>query len=100
MPQLTTNFERVVIYGFLTPDATNFDIVQGSKLLQMVQEIRISEDFCRSDIIIIDLANYTLAHVPKINFSDVKKFEMCALVSILITMYKQMNVAEITYYKV
>jgi hypothetical protein len=51
----------------------------------MVQEIRISEDYCNSDIIILDLANYTLGHVPKVNLTHVKKYELCVLVSPLVT---------------
>jgi hypothetical protein len=51
----------------------------------MVQEIRISEDYCHSDIIIIDLANYTLGHVPKLKLTDLKKYELCVLVSPLVT---------------
>jgi len=50
------------------------------ELLLMVQGIRISEDYCHSDITIIDLANCTLAHVPKISFKDLKKHELCFLV--------------------
>jgi hypothetical protein len=50
----------------------------------MVQEIRISEDYCHSDIIIYDLGNYTLGHVPKFNLTDLKKYELCVLVSSLV----------------
>jgi len=44
-------------------------------------EIRISEDYCRSDIYVADYGNMTLRHVTKITPSVVKKFELCALVS-------------------
>ena len=84
MPQLTPEFERAIIHAFQSTDVTNLDIIDDIKMMQMVQEIRISEDYCQSDIIIIDLANYTLGHVPKISLTDVKKYELCVLVSALV----------------
>jgi hypothetical protein len=89
MPQLTPEYERVTIYGFLTSDTTHFNIIEYIKMIQMIQEIRMSEEYCSSDITIFDLANYTLAHVPKISLADVKKYELCALVSISIIMHVQ-----------
>jgi len=50
----------------------------------MLQEIRISEDYCHSDIIIIYIVNCTLGHLPKFNLTDVKKYELCVLVSPLV----------------
>ena len=44
-------------------------------------EIRISEDYCLSDILVADYANITLHHISKATPSLVKKYEMCALVS-------------------
>jgi len=51
------------------------------KLFQMVMEIRISEDYWRSDIYVIDFGNFTLRHVTKITPSIVKKLQLCATVS-------------------
>jgi hypothetical protein len=50
----------------------------------MVQEIKISEDYCRSDIIVSDMANYSLAHILKIGVPYVKKYELCVLVCSLV----------------
>jgi len=50
------------------------------KLFQMMMEIRISEDYWRSDIYVADYGNFTLRHVTKVTPSLVKKFELCALV--------------------
>jgi hypothetical protein len=47
----------------------------------MVMEIRISEDYCRSDIQIYDLSLVGLGHIPKITLPLMKKYEMCAIVS-------------------
>jgi hypothetical protein len=89
MPQLTPEYERVIIYALLKPDAAQFNILETIRLCQLVQEIRMSEDYCRADIMIFDIANYTLAHVPKITFADIKKYELCCLVSISITIHVQ-----------
>jgi hypothetical protein len=50
----------------------------------MVQEIKVTEDYCRSDIIVVDMANYSLAHIIKLSVPYVKKFELCTLVSSLV----------------
>jgi hypothetical protein len=81
MPQLTPQYERVIIYGLLHSDDKNYEQLQQIKIAQMVQEIRISEDYCRSDIIVFDTANVTLAHISKLSVLNFKKFELCALVS-------------------
>jgi heptaprenylglyceryl phosphate synthase len=84
MPKLTPQNDRVLIYGLLNPDDKEFDIVQQLKIMQMVQEIRISEDYCRSDIIVTDMGYYSLAHILKIGVPYVKKYELCSLVRSLV----------------
>jgi hypothetical protein len=49
----------------------------------MIQEIRISEDYCCSDIIVFDMANVNLTHLSKISVTNMKKYELCTLVSSL-----------------
>jgi len=85
MPQLTPEFERVIIYDISSPEVTNFVFSNSLKLMLLVQEVRMSEDYCQSDIIILDLAKYTLGHVLKISLTDMKKYELCVLVSALVT---------------
>jgi hypothetical protein len=84
MPQLTPDYERVIVCGLLHPDDKTYDYLKQVQLMQMMQEIRISEDYCRSDIIVSDLANYSLAHILKISVPNVKKYELCAIVSSLV----------------
>jgi hypothetical protein len=84
MPQLTPDYERVIICGLLHSDDKTFDILQIMKLLIMIQEIRMSEDYCRSDIIVFDFSNYNLAHILKFSLPIVKKYELCLLVSNLV----------------
>ena len=48
------------------------------------QEIRISDDYCHSDIIILDLVNYTMAHAANFRTAHVKKHGWCVLVSVVI----------------
>jgi hypothetical protein len=84
MPQLTPEYDRVMIYVFQSNDATQYHILDNIKLMLMSQEIRISEDYCLSDIVIIDVANYTLEHAAKVTLTHMKKYELCVLVSALL----------------
>jgi len=81
MPQLTPDCDRVVICGLPPSDGMEFNTLYMAKLMQMVMEIRISEDYCLSDIFVADMANMTLRHISKITPSFLKKFEICAFVS-------------------
>jgi hypothetical protein len=83
MPQLTAQFERVVIYGLLNTDDNIYDFLLNIKLVQMIQEIRISEDYCISDIVIVDFGQFNLGHLSKLSVTNVKKYETCVLVSSL-----------------
>ena len=77
MPQLTPKFERVISQAFPSPQATHFDITNYMKLMILGHEIRISEDYCHKDIILVDYSNFTLGHVPEVSFTDIKKYELC-----------------------
>jgi hypothetical protein len=81
MPQLTPDSDRVVIISIPPLDGMDFSSLNVVKLFQMMMEIRISEDYCRSDIYVADYGNMTLRHVTKITPSVVKKFQLCAIVS-------------------
>jgi hypothetical protein len=80
MPQLTPDFERIIVIVFPT-DGTDFIPEYTVRLIQMVMEIIISEDYCRSVIMVIDFGNINLRHVTKITPSWVKKYELCTFVS-------------------
>jgi len=84
MPQLTPDFDRVLINVVLSNEITKYNPLNDIKLALMVSEIRISEDYCHSDVQIYDLANYTLPHVAKFTLTDLKKYELCALVSAIL----------------
>jgi len=84
MPQLTPDFDRVVINAALSNEITKYNVLNHIKMALMVSEIRISEDYCHSDVLIYDMANYTLPHVAKLTLTDVKKYELCALVSAIL----------------
>jgi len=81
MPQLTPDCDRVTVFGLPPTDGMEFNPLHAIKLIQMMMEIRISEDYCRSDIFVIDFGNFTLRHVTKITPSIVKKFELHVIVS-------------------
>jgi len=50
----------------------------------LTQEVRMAEDYCHSDIILLDFANFTMGHVAKVSLTHVKKYELCVLVSALV----------------
>ena len=81
MPHLTPDCDRVVVVSLPPSDGMEFNPMYIFKLIQMVMEIRISEDYCRSDIYEVDYSNITLHHVTKMTPSHVKKYELCAVVS-------------------
>ena len=82
MPQLTPDCDRVVILIIAKTDGMDFNLLYVLRLFQLMMEIRISEDYCSSDIFVADYVNITLRHVTKVTPSLVKKFELCAIVSI------------------
>jgi hypothetical protein len=84
MPQLTPDFDRVVINAVLSKEISKYNLLNHIKMALMVSEIRISEDYCHSDVHIYDLANFTLPHVAKFTLTDLKKYELCALVSAIV----------------
>jgi hypothetical protein len=65
----------------LPKDGMDFNPLNIIRLFQLMMEIRMSEDYCRSDIYVVDNGNITLRHVTKITPSHVKKYEICAIVS-------------------
>jgi len=81
MPQLTTDCNRVVVIGLPPSDGTDFNALNSIRLLQMMMEIIMSEDYCLSDIFVADYGNITLRHIAKMTPSLLKKFELCVFVS-------------------
>jgi hypothetical protein len=87
IPELTSECHRVTVFGLQTSDKTNFDFLNFVRVSQMILEIRICEDYCLSDIYIVDLANCTLGHMAQITLPLMQKFLTCAVVSIEDFMY-------------
>ena len=81
MPKLTTDCDRVIILGLTSSHAASFDALDHIKVGQMILEIRISEDYCRSDIYIVDLSRFTLGHMAQFTFPLIEKYFLCAFVS-------------------
>jgi len=81
MPQLTPDCDRVVVIGIPPSDGMDFNMLHCVRFIQMMMEIRISEDYCLSDIYVVDYGNITLRHISKITPSALKKFELCTFVS-------------------
>jgi len=81
MPQLTADCDRVVVIGLQPLERTDINQNYVIRLVQLIMEIRISEDYCLSDIYVVDYGNITVRHITKATTSMVKKYELCALVS-------------------
>jgi len=84
MPQPTPEFDRVIFNVLRSKDVTKYDILNIIKLVLMMQEIRLSEDYCHSEIVVFDFANYTLEHAAKLTLTQLKKYELCLVVSALL----------------
>jgi hypothetical protein len=82
MPQLTPDCDRIIVIAVPPTDGMDFNSMYAFRLVQMVMEITISEDYCRSVVFVVDYANFTLRHVTKFTPSWVKKYELCGVVSI------------------
>ena len=82
MPQLTPNCERVAVVLFAPSDGMDFNPLHFAKIIQLVMEFRSSEDYCLSDILLVDYANMSPRHVTKFTPQVLKKYEECAFVSI------------------
>jgi len=81
MPHLTPDCDRIVVHSILPFNCMDFKTLYVIRLFKMMIEIRISEDYCRSNIYVLDYGNVTLCHISKIIPSLMKKCEFCALVS-------------------
>jgi hypothetical protein len=81
MPRLTPDCDRIIVIALPPTDGMDFITMYALRLIQMVMEITISEDYSRSNILVVDYANIALRHVTKITPSWVKKYELCAFVS-------------------
>ena len=81
MPQLTADCDRFVVLGMPPLEGMDINPIYVVRLVQLIMEIRISEDYCLSDIYVVDYGNITLRHIAKATPSIVKKYELCAFVS-------------------
>ncbi|XP_069698945.1 alpha-tocopherol transfer protein-like isoform X1 [Periplaneta americana] len=77
MPELTPEGDRVIIIKYLTKDTTNFLYEDQARMTLMTTEVRMCEDYCFTDILIVDMENFTLGHNSKMKFTSVKKGEVC-----------------------
>ncbi|KAJ9587365.1 hypothetical protein L9F63_019107, partial [Diploptera punctata] len=80
MPELTPDFDRVNIFGLLTPNlGDDFSLLDCFKTLLCTKEVKMCEDYYVKDIYIIDLKNVTLSLISKVSLSTVKKLETCTV---------------------
>ncbi|XP_069698944.1 alpha-tocopherol transfer protein-like isoform X4 [Periplaneta americana] len=76
MPELTPEGDRVILIKYLTKDATNYVPEDLIRLSLMAAEVRMCEDYCRKDIYVLDMQNYTFGHAYKVKFTSFKKGEV------------------------
>ena len=81
MHQLKPECDKLIVIGVPPSDDMDFNSEYAITLIQMIMQITISEEYCRSYIILADYCNITLGHVTKITPSWLKKYELCAVVS-------------------
>jgi hypothetical protein len=68
------------VLGCLDRDPANTIVHDILKLCFMVQEVRMCEDYCISDIYIMDYNRFTVGHIGKVTLPILKKMEVCAMV--------------------
>ncbi|XP_069698948.1 alpha-tocopherol transfer protein-like isoform X1 [Periplaneta americana] len=79
MPEPTPEGDRVTMIKYLTKDAINYTHEDLVRSCTMANEVRMCEEYCFSDIYVLDLENYTLGHASRITFTAAKKAEICFL---------------------
>ncbi|XP_069699131.1 alpha-tocopherol transfer protein-like [Periplaneta americana] len=79
MPELTPEGDRVIMMKYLSKDAMNYLHEDLARLCLMTTEVRMCEEYCFSDIFILDLENYTVGHASKMTFTTAKKGEVCLM---------------------
>jgi hypothetical protein len=65
----------------MDPDPAKYSVHDAVKLLFMILDVRMREDYYTSDILIFDVSNMTVAHAAKYTIPLWKKIEVCGLVS-------------------
>ncbi|XP_069680236.1 alpha-tocopherol transfer protein-like [Periplaneta americana] len=79
LPELNENDERIVCYGLQNGDPSLYNMDDFFRFTLMTAEIRLCEEYCSSDIYIVDFGKVTLAHVPKFSLPALRKYEVCAM---------------------
>lgn len=80
LSQLTEDYSRVTVLGCLEPDPNKIIMQDILKLSFMVQDVRMCEDYCISDVYIMDFSKFSVGHVTKVTLPILKKMEVCAMV--------------------
>ncbi|XP_069699237.1 alpha-tocopherol transfer protein-like [Periplaneta americana] len=79
MPELTPEGDRIIVIKYLTKDAINYMHEDLARVALMINEARMCEEYCFSDIYVLDMENYTLGHASRITFTIAKKFAVCLM---------------------
>ncbi|PSN57146.1 hypothetical protein C0J52_01304 [Blattella germanica] len=79
LPRLTSELERVTLVSCLDSNPDHYHVYDILKLMFMVCEIRMREDYHLSDVILVDLDNITVAHVIKYTLPVLRRLEISAV---------------------
>ncbi|PSN57100.1 hypothetical protein C0J52_01307 [Blattella germanica] len=77
LPKLTEDYSRVTLIRLENPDPETYSALDFVKLLFMIEDVRLYEDYFASDTIVIDLKGTTLTVAAKWTLPILKKFRMC-----------------------
>jgi hypothetical protein len=82
LPQLTEDYERVSIIKFLNNDSSLHILNDAFKMVFMIFDIRLMEDYNMGEIFVFDFENFTAADALKFTPPFIKKTYVIVIVSL------------------
>ncbi|XP_069698964.1 alpha-tocopherol transfer protein-like [Periplaneta americana] len=79
LPKLTEDLDRITLSVIMDPDPDKYIVYDTMKLLFMILDIRMRDDYFVSDIFVVDVGNLTVGHAAKYTIPIWKKLEVCCL---------------------
>ncbi|PSN57103.1 hypothetical protein C0J52_01291, partial [Blattella germanica] len=77
LPELTPKRQRVIIWAIRNPDPELYLFKELIMIVFMIIHIRMREEYCSSDIYVLDMKNFSLPHGTKVNFAILKQAQLC-----------------------
>jgi len=67
LPNLTSRGYRVTIFRLTSPKIEQFDLPVLAKRVVMALDVRLCEERCLSNVMIVDLQDFTLPHYARLS---------------------------------